>query len=166
MPRLRQVPRDEAPEDVRRMYDMLFGDRDPISEPGTATGTPGNWWTVMALVPEIFRHAVAGFVLYRGSSRKLDPLLRELGPDEIEDIDWHLIKVSRRGEDGLRRSLRVSLGDPLGNTRADNAGVFSECETTGEILDALRDRVGEPDGDGEENDKDAHLRAVPDSMVH
>ena len=41
MPRLRQVPRDEAPEDVRRMYDMLFGDRDPVAEPGTATGTPG-----------------------------------------------------------------------------------------------------------------------------
>jgi proteasome accessory factor A len=93
-------------------------------------------------------------------------LLRELEADEIEDIDWHLIKVSRRGEDGLRRSLRVSLGDPLGNTRADNEGVFSECETTEQILDALRDPVGEPDGDGEEeNDKGSHLRTVSGSLV-
>ncbi len=78
MPRLRQVPRDEAPEDVRRMYDMLFGDRDPVAEPGTATGTPGNWWTVFALVPDVFNHAVAGFGLYRSSRRLLDPKLREL----------------------------------------------------------------------------------------
>ena len=61
------------------MYDMLFGDRDPVADPGTATGTPGNWWTVVALVPDVFKHCVAGFALYRSKSRKLDPQLRELG---------------------------------------------------------------------------------------
>jgi alkylhydroperoxidase family enzyme len=61
------------------MYDLLFGDRDPVAEPGTATGTPGDWWTVFALVPDVFRHAVAGFGLYRSEKRKLDPKLRELG---------------------------------------------------------------------------------------
>jgi AhpD family alkylhydroperoxidase len=61
------------------MYDMLFGDRDPVAEPGTATGTPGNWWTVFALVPDVFKHAVAGFALYRSKNRKLDSKLRELG---------------------------------------------------------------------------------------
>jgi alkylhydroperoxidase family enzyme len=78
MPRLRQVPRAEAPPDVQKVYDMLFGGRDPVAEPGTATGTPGNWWTVFALVPDCFRHAVAGFAFYRSSARKLDPRLREL----------------------------------------------------------------------------------------
>jgi alkylhydroperoxidase family enzyme len=58
---------------------MLFHGRDPVAEPGTATGTPGNWWTVFALVPDCFRHAVAGFAFYRSKSRKLDPKLRELG---------------------------------------------------------------------------------------
>lgn len=53
MPRLRQVPRSEAPPAVLETYQRLFGDRDPVAEPGTATGTPGNWWTVMALVPEV-----------------------------------------------------------------------------------------------------------------
>lgn len=79
MPRLRQVPRDEAPADVRAVYDMLFHGRDPVSQPGTATGTPGNWWTVFALVPDCFRHAVAGFAFYRSADRELDPKLRELG---------------------------------------------------------------------------------------
>jgi alkylhydroperoxidase family enzyme len=61
------------------MYDRLFGERDPVAEPGTATGTPGNWWTVFALVPDVFNHAVAGFGLYASPKRKLDPQLRELG---------------------------------------------------------------------------------------
>ena len=77
MPRLRQVPRAEAAPSVIRMYDFLFGDRDPVAEPGTATGTPGDWWTVFALVPKVFDHAVAGFRLYQTSS--VDPVLRELG---------------------------------------------------------------------------------------
>jgi alkylhydroperoxidase family enzyme len=80
MPRLRQVPRDEAaPGIVTTMYDMLFGERDPVAEPGTATGSPGDWWTVFALVPDVMDHAVRGFGLYQSPARKLDPQLRELG---------------------------------------------------------------------------------------
>ena len=79
MPRLRQVPRSEADPSATAMYDMLFGQRDPVTEPGTATGTPGNWWTVFALVPDCFKHAVKGFQFYRDPARKLDPQLRELG---------------------------------------------------------------------------------------
>lgn len=80
MPRLRQVPRAEATnKTVLRMYDALFGARDPVAEPGTATGTRGDWWTVFALVPDVFDHACRGFALYRSPERKLDPALRELG---------------------------------------------------------------------------------------
>ena len=79
MPRLRQVARSEAAPEVVQMYDILFDDRDPVAEPGTATGTPGNWWTVVALVPDVFKHCVGGFALYRSKRRKLDPKLRELG---------------------------------------------------------------------------------------
>jgi alkylhydroperoxidase family enzyme len=79
MPRLRQVPRSEVHAGGRPIYDMLFGERCPVAEPGTATGSPGNWWTVFAVVPDCFDHAVRGFALYRSSSRKLDPKLRELG---------------------------------------------------------------------------------------
>ncbi len=80
MPRLREVSRSEndAPI-VEMMYRFLFGDRDPVAEPGTTTGTPGDWWTVFANSPDIFEHAVAGFGVYRSSARRLDPMLRELG---------------------------------------------------------------------------------------
>ncbi len=78
MPRLRQVPRSEATDPgVIATYKLLFGDRDPVAEPGTATGTPGNWWTVFANSPEVLRHANLGFLLY--SSVSLDPQLREIG---------------------------------------------------------------------------------------
>jgi alkylhydroperoxidase family enzyme len=78
MPRLRQVPKDEAHENAQTVYKMLFGDRDPVSSPGTATGTPGNWWTVFAGVPDCFDHAVQGFGFYRSPKRELSPQLREL----------------------------------------------------------------------------------------
>ena len=38
MPRLRQVSRDEANDDVRAIYQRLFGDRGPVAQPGAATG--------------------------------------------------------------------------------------------------------------------------------
>lgn len=80
MPRLRQVPRSEATSPVvLQAYDFVFGDRDPVSEPGTATGTPGDWWPVFALVPDVLKHSLQGFGVYRSLDRKLDPLLRELG---------------------------------------------------------------------------------------
>lgn len=78
MPRLRQVPRADAAPSVIPLYDLIFGDRDPVAEPGTATGSPGDWWTVFALVPDVFEHAARGFALYRSGRRLLDPRLREL----------------------------------------------------------------------------------------
>lgn len=80
MPRLRQVPRSEDNEKiVRSMYELLFGDRDPVADPGTATGTRGDWWTVWANSPDVLEHAVAGFGLYASPERKISPPLRELG---------------------------------------------------------------------------------------
>jgi alkylhydroperoxidase family enzyme len=79
LPRLREVPRAEVTDErILFFYDRLFGpDRDPAVDHGTATGSPGDWWTVFAQSPEVFRHAVRGFALYRDA--KVDPLLRELG---------------------------------------------------------------------------------------
>ena len=79
MPRLREVGRNDVHPFGELMYSMLFGDRDPVVEPGTASGTPGNWWTVFALVPDAFDHTTAGFQFYRDPKRVLDVTLRELG---------------------------------------------------------------------------------------
>ena len=79
MPRLEQVRRKDLSDFMKPVFNMLFGDRDPVDEPGTATGTPGNWWTVFALKPEVFKHAVEGFQLYRSEESLIDDKVRELG---------------------------------------------------------------------------------------
>ena len=78
MTRTRQVPLAEAPESVVPIYQRLFGDRDPVAEPGTGTGTPGNWWTVFAQTPDLMHHMVEGFALVSGPERTLPTTLREL----------------------------------------------------------------------------------------
>jgi alkylhydroperoxidase family enzyme len=79
MPRLREVPRAEVTDErILFFYDRLFGpDRDPAVDHGTIHATPGDWWTVFAQSPDVFRHAVKGFAVYRNAT--LDPALRELG---------------------------------------------------------------------------------------
>ena len=80
MPRLHEVPKADAEAPiVKAMYKRLFGDRDPVAQPGTETGTPGDWWTVFANSPDVMDHACRGFALYAGPDRKLAPALRELG---------------------------------------------------------------------------------------
>jgi alkylhydroperoxidase family enzyme len=84
VPRLRQVPAAEVTDETTRgAYRSLFGDRDPVAEPGTATGTPGNWWTVFANAPDVLRHAMRGFALYAGDRLELRPDLRELAQARV-----------------------------------------------------------------------------------
>ncbi len=83
MPRLKQVSLKDASDNVKKYYRALFGERDPVEEPGTATGTPGNWWSVFALVPYIFDHATGHFGMFGmfadKSISQLDGKVRELG---------------------------------------------------------------------------------------
>jgi len=80
VPRLREIPKAEASAPiVLAMYERLFGDRDPVAEPGTATGTPGDFWTVWANSPDVLEHACRGFALYASPDRRIAPALRELG---------------------------------------------------------------------------------------
>lgn len=81
MPRLRQIPRNEVTSPfVIAQYDRLFGkERDPVEEPGTRTGSSGNWWTVFAAVPDIVDHVVQGVKVYSDPNRKLSPGIREIG---------------------------------------------------------------------------------------
>ncbi len=74
MPRVKPLPRAEAPPEVLPFYDQMFEARDPVAQPGTATGTPGNWWTVWARVPGILK-AFSGYSMREAT---LDAGLREL----------------------------------------------------------------------------------------
>ena len=49
-----------------------------MTQPGTATGSTGDWWPMFANSPAVLEHALRGFGFYRDPARKLDPALREL----------------------------------------------------------------------------------------
>lgn len=74
MPRITPLPRAEAGEDILPFYERVFGDRDPVAEPGSPTGTPGDWWTAWSRVPGILK----AFSAYPMGEAPLDARLREL----------------------------------------------------------------------------------------
>jgi len=78
MGRLRQVSKAEATPEIQELYKQFFGDRDPLAEPGTATGTPGDYWTTFALVPDLLFQARNSLMASMQPGRKLPPKLREL----------------------------------------------------------------------------------------
>jgi alkylhydroperoxidase family enzyme len=78
MPRLTGVALADATPNAREHYRRLFGDRDPVAEPGTATGTPGNWWTVYANVPDMLDAMVDVMRTFRAPERVVTERQREL----------------------------------------------------------------------------------------
>jgi alkylhydroperoxidase family enzyme len=76
--RLRPVSLAEALPEVREIYRQFFGERDPVAEPGTATGTPGDYWTTYALVPDILKMSHAALFALLQPGRALKPEHREL----------------------------------------------------------------------------------------
>jgi alkylhydroperoxidase family enzyme len=74
MPRVKQVSRDQASPEIRKLYEMMFGERDPVAQPGTSTGTPGDWWTVWANTPGV----LSAFSAFPAAQNTLDASLREL----------------------------------------------------------------------------------------
>src|SRR3954470_21366206 len=78
MGRLHQVSKTEANPEVLAIFREFFGDRDPVAEPGTDTGTPGDYWTTFALVPDLLQMARRDLLGWLQPGCKLDPKLREL----------------------------------------------------------------------------------------
>ncbi len=75
MARVKLVPRKAAAPDVLALYDQVFGaERDPVAQPGTATGTPGDWWTAWANTPGVLK----AFSAFPMAEATLEPGLREL----------------------------------------------------------------------------------------
>ena len=78
MARLKPVSKAEASPEIQELYKQFFGDRDPVAQPGTATGTPGDYWTTFALVPDLLFNARASLSLLLAPGRALPVNLREL----------------------------------------------------------------------------------------
>jgi len=64
---------------VLPLYDQLFPGKDPVADPGTATGTPGNWWTTFALVPDVLLAVRNHFQALTSDEKQLPAKYRELG---------------------------------------------------------------------------------------
>ena len=78
MARLRQVSKADASPEIQQLYKQFFGERDPVAQPGTATGTPGDYWTTFALVPDLLFNARDSLMALLAPGRSLEPRLREL----------------------------------------------------------------------------------------
>ena len=75
MTRITPLSRADAPPEIVERYNTVFGaGRDPVAQPGTPSGTPGDWWTTWARVPGI----LSAFSAYGYRNAPLDPPLREL----------------------------------------------------------------------------------------
>lgn len=75
MPVVSELSRADASPAIAAMYDRIFGEgRDPVADPGTPTGTPGNWWTVWARTPNL----LSFFNKYSYNDAPLAPELRGL----------------------------------------------------------------------------------------
>jgi alkylhydroperoxidase family enzyme len=72
------VSKAEASPEIQELYKQFFGDRDPVAQPGTATGTPGDYWTTFALVPDLLMNARTSLSLLLSPGRILPVQLREL----------------------------------------------------------------------------------------
>lgn len=132
MPRLKQVPLADAVPSVKAYYQKLFGERDPVKEPGTATGTPGNWWTVFALVPTIFEHATAQFGMFGmftdKSVSKLDAKLREIALIRTGYIAASQFVFSQHCKAGRRNGLSEEQISAIPNWSV--AAIYSPLERT------------------------------------
>lgn len=82
MPRVRQVPFAQAHERAQEYYKAFFHGNCPVEVPGTDTGSPGHWWTTIALRPYVFDHAADHLKMYGlfadRSPSQLDKQAREI----------------------------------------------------------------------------------------
>jgi alkylhydroperoxidase family enzyme len=102
--RLRQVSKSEAPPEIQRIYRDFFGDRDPVAEPGTATGTPGDYWTTYALVPDILKASRDSLMTMLQPNRALLAPLRELA----------ILRAAITGDSKFEYSQHMKVGRMAG----------------------------------------------------
>ncbi len=85
MGRLRQVRWQEPQPGVKNIYEQLSWYRDPVVEPRKATGTPVDYWTTFALVPDLLTMAYYAHSPLLSPGRTLTPPFRELVIVRLED---------------------------------------------------------------------------------
>jgi len=130
---------------VAAMYAYLFEDRDPVAEPGTADGTSGDWWTVMANSPAALQHAVDGFLYYQSPDRVLDPVLREVAQLRVGVVARSRFVVAQH-----RLALERLDVDPDLIAAVGTRGCIPDDEAAAEVVAVVDQLVG---GLGEVDDQ-------------
>jgi proteasome accessory factor A len=64
-------------------------------------------------------------------------LLRQAGPDGVDDVDWDLMRFKLQGQGYWSNTRRLEMADPLAFTRAEAEPVLRKARTLEEALDAL-----------------------------
>jgi len=125
--RVRQVSQAEATPEIRRIYQQIFGDRDPVAQPGTATGTPGDYWTTLALVPDILKMSSDMLFALLQPGRKLDARYRELA----------ILRSAIVGDCRFEYSQHLKVARALG-TPAEKLGAIKAWATSDKFDEAER----------------------------
>ena len=113
MGRLAQVAKADAPAQVLAIYKEFFGDRDPVAEPGTATGTPGDYWTTFALAPDLLRMAHRDLLSLLQPGRRLPAELRELA----------IVRTGIVGDSKFEYSQHLKMARGVGLSEAKLAAI-------------------------------------------
>jgi alkylhydroperoxidase family enzyme len=113
MGRLRQISKAEAMPQIQELYKQFFGERDPVAEPGTATGTPGDYWTTFALVPDLLFNARDSLMMLMQPGRKLPAKLRELA----------IVRTGIVGDSKFEYSQHLKVARMVGHTEDKLAAI-------------------------------------------
>jgi alkylhydroperoxidase family enzyme len=130
--RLRQVSQRDASPEVLKIYKELFGDRDPVAEPGTATGTPGDYWTTYALVPEILTMSHASLMAMLQPGRALNARYRELA----------ILRAGIVGDSRFEYSQHLKVARMVGISEEKLAAIKGWATSERAVLAAADELVG------------------------
>lgn len=157
MPRLSQVSADEACNTVRLIYNEFFGDRDPVTEPGTSSGTLGNYWTTIALAPDLLEMSYKNFLMLLQPDRRLPEDLRELAilrtaiiGDSKFEYSQHLkvargINISEQKISSIKKWVTSDIYTPSERAiMAVTDEILTRNMVEDETFDELRKYLSEP----------------------
>lgn len=118
MPRLRELGRDDVSEKMNKLYDLIWGKgKDPLKDP-TTTGSPGNWWSVLAHEPGLLK-ANSAFD-YR--SKHLSAELREIAIMRVAYVRESLFVFSQHAKIArMMLKLEQKKIDAIGDWQTSDA---------------------------------------------
>jgi hypothetical protein len=132
---LRQVSLAAASPEIKEIYKQFFGDRDPVAQPGTVTGTPGDYWTTFALVPDLLLQARNSLMALMQPGRKLPAQLRGYQQDgNRRRFEIRVFAAYEGRADGRSSGGKAGGDKELGDQRKIHASRAAVMQATDELV--------------------------------